>query len=243
MWMGTGEMTEFKMVDDRKPKPVDEPKKIKFGRARKLTQRDYSAYTTIRPDKVEEIKAVWDSPKSRFRNNNERLVYLFRHCTSAEYGYTIREFAQAKFPEKMKDYDGEYLVFKALHQMFRRFRQDELNHEVVLAGLYRKLKNEPVGRWYYWNVIDDDEAMDEVNRFNYKMWLGLTRAQQENQDIIEHSEEIKAELDRHIQEIENRVKEADRKEELKKKQEADRYIDTYKIGRRRGPPDPDQTKL
>ena len=53
----------------------------------------------VRPEKVEEIKAVWDSPK--FKTNAQRLVHLLRHCRRIEYGYTIREFVHAIFPDKM----------------------------------------------------------------------------------------------------------------------------------------------
>lgn len=60
---------------------------------------DYSIYKEIRSEKVEEIRIIWDSPK--FRTNNERLIHLLRHCKNIEYGYTIREFAHARFPEKM----------------------------------------------------------------------------------------------------------------------------------------------
>ena len=70
----------------------------------------------VRPEKVEEIKAVWDSPK--FKTNAQRLVHLLRHCRRIEYGYTIREFAHAIFPDKMdtdpKEDDGwdEIVRFK-----------------------------------------------------------------------------------------------------------------------------------
>ena len=148
-----------KMTDDRKQSTQDTSKR-KIANARKT--KDHTAQKSTRPDKVEEIKAVWDSPN--FKTNNQRLVYLLRHCHNIEYGYTIREFAHARFAEKMtpepKSNDdylwGEHYAFKALHMMFNRFRHDVFNHEVLLASVYKKLEKETVGRWYYYNIIDDD---------------------------------------------------------------------------------------
>lgn len=136
----------FKMNDDRKPdKREKTERKWRYGPVRKL----HSEYRNVRPEKVEEIQAVWDSPI--FKTNNQRLVYLFRHCKNIEYGYTIREFAHARFPKKMifdpKDENkfvnreiNEGYAFRALWMMFNRFRKDIDNHEVMLAALFRKLE-------------------------------------------------------------------------------------------------------
>ena len=157
-------MNDFKIFDERKPRPMPTPDKpIKNGKVRKI--RDYSAYKTVRPDKIEEIKAVWHSPK--FRDDNSRLVYLFRHCTSPEFGYTAREFATVKFPEKMAEdagYGMDQYAISLIHQMFIRFRHNFNNHEILLHPMLKKINGDTIYRYYYYNIIYDEEAVREINR-------------------------------------------------------------------------------
>ena len=143
----------------------------------------------VRPEKVEEIKAVWDSPK--FKTNAQRLVHLLRHCRRIEYGYTIREFAHAIFPDKMdtdpKEDDGwdEYFALKNTHQIFRRFRKDIQNHEIVLfAGLVKG-----TGTWCYYNMADDENGWKEVKLREAKIALGYDRALARIEEISKMSDE------------------------------------------------------
>ena len=142
-----------------------------------------------RPEKVEEIKAVWDSPK--FKTNAQRLVYLMRHCRRVEYGYTIREFSHAIFPDKMttdpQEDDGwdEYYALKNIRQIFRRFRKDIQNHEVILfAGLVKSTST-----WYYYNMADDKEGWKEVELREAKIALGYDRALARIEEISKMSDE------------------------------------------------------
>jgi hypothetical protein len=141
----------------------------------------------VRPEKVEEIKAVWDSPN--FKTNAQRLIHLLRHCKKIEYGYTIREFACGIFPEKMTAPDAEshekYLAFYAIYQMFRRFRRDATNHEIVpFAGLVKG-----TGCWYYYNMIEDEKGYKEVQLRYARMDLGYDRALARIKDISEMPDE------------------------------------------------------
>lgn len=51
-------------------------------------------------DKVEEIEAVWDSPK--FKTNNQRLVHLMRHCKKSnmatQYENLLMLYSRRKCP-------------------------------------------------------------------------------------------------------------------------------------------------
>jgi hypothetical protein len=152
----------------------------------------WEAQKETRPEKVEEIKAVWDSPN--FKTNAQRLVYLLRHCKSAEYGYTTREFAHGIFPESMNidiHIDGgwgEYNAKRAVHQMFRRFRHDVTNHEIILLSRFVKLKD-GIGRWYHYNMKEDPEGFREYELIAAKRSLGIKKAIDRTEDIFEMSEE------------------------------------------------------
>ncbi len=209
-------------VDNRKiSKPVKK-KEIKYGKMRRglgmkflSGQMKFRAQQKeIRPEKVEEIEAIWQSPK--FKTHNQRLIYLLRHCTIIEpqYGYTIREFAHAIHPQKMDpkstgEYDDEYYAFKAIRQMFRRFSQDIENHEVLLAAV---LAN-GTGKWYYYNIIDNEQAIKDHKNRQDRMSLGIERAIQENQDIAKHSEEIERDLKASFDEIERKARACHKKKE------------------------------
>lgn len=170
----------------------------------------------VRPEKVEEIKAVWDSPK--FKTNAQRLVRLIRDCKKVEYGYTIREFASAIFPDKMatnpKDDGGwgEYHALKNIHHMFRRFRKDIKNHEIVLfAGLVKG-----TGTWYYYNMADDEEGWKEVKLREAKIALGYDRAIARIEELSKMTHEDRELLEkRTTEEIIRRV--AERQEKKKNK--------------------------
>ena len=143
----------------------------------------------VRPEKVEEIKAVWDSPK--FKTNAQRLVHLLRHCRRIEYGYTIREFAHSIFPDKMAtdpQEDGgwdEYYALSNIRQIFRRFRKDIQNHEIILfAGLVKSTNT-----WYYYNMADDKEGWKEVELREAKIALGYDRAISRIEEISKMSDE------------------------------------------------------
>lgn len=223
-------MNDFKIFDDRTPKPKPNAP-IKYGKVRKIRKvKDYSKYYDTRPEKVEEIKEVWSSPK--FRDDNSRLVYLFRHCTSPEFGYTAREFAIAKFPEKMAkdaEFGTEDYAIKLIHEMFRRFRNHVDNHEVMLYPMLKKLKGDTIYRYYYYNVIDDEDAQKEVHRRYARNSLGLTRSIQELEDIAERGEEIRAAQEKRFQEIMARAKEAETKEQKQQQERIQREREQTKI--------------
>ena len=172
----------------------------------------------VRSEKVEEIKAVWDSPK--FKTNAQRLVCLMRHCKKVEYGYTIREFSHAIFPDKMdtdpRDDDGwdEYYALKNIHHMFRRFRKDIQNHEVVLfAGLVKGH-----GTWYYYNMADDEDGWKEVKLREAKIALGYDRALARIEEISKMSDEDRELLTkRTTEEIMRRITERQVKKKKKNK--------------------------
>jgi hypothetical protein len=147
----------------------------------------WTARRKTRPDKIEEIKVIWDSPN--FKTNSQRLVHLMRHCKKIEYGYTIREFAHAIFPEKMtgplSEEHWKYFAFAALHQMFRRFRKDVQNHEIgMFAGLVKG-----TGTWYYYNMIEDEEGWKDVKLRQERIALGYDRALAQIKGISEMSDE------------------------------------------------------
>jgi hypothetical protein len=79
---------------------------------------------------------------------------------------------------------GEGEAFKALHQMFRRFRHNEQLHDIWLNAKFVKSESEGIWRWYYYNMVDDDEAMKEVQRRADRCWLGLERTIQDLQGNI-----------------------------------------------------------
>jgi hypothetical protein len=129
-------------LDNRKKSKPVKKKEIKYGIIRRGFSMNFlsgqmkfrAQQKEIRPEKVEEIKAIWQSPK--FKTHNQRLIYLLRHCTIIEpqYGYTIREFAHAIHPQKIDpkstgEYDSEYYAFMAIRQMFSRFNHDVTNHD------------------------------------------------------------------------------------------------------------------
>ncbi|MGC2430015.1 MAG: hypothetical protein WA393_03150 [Nitrososphaeraceae archaeon] len=220
-------MNDFKTFDGRKPKPKPKPHKpIKYGKVRKI--RDHSKYHGARPEKVQEIKAVWSSPK--FRDDNSRLVYLFRHCTSPEYGYTAREFATAKFPDKMNgDYwEVEYAI-KLVHQIFNRFRHNIDNHEIILHPMLKKLKGDTIYRYHYYNIIDDEEARKEMRRRAALNCLGLTRTIQKLQDLAERGDEIQAAREKRYQEIEKSAEERRMKEQKQQQEKIQREREHTKI--------------
>lgn len=168
----------------------------------------------IRPEKVDEIKSVWQSYK--LKTHNQRLIYLMRHCTIIEpqYGYLKREFAHAIHPQKMDpkstgQYDYEYYAFKSIRQMFRRFSKDVENHQVFLAPVLAK----GTGKWYYYNIIDNDQAIKDHQYRQDRISLGIERAIQDNQDIAEHSEEIEGELKARFDEIERKAQVYHKKKE------------------------------
>jgi hypothetical protein len=160
----------------------------------------------VRPEKVEEIKAIWDS--ASFRTNAQRLVHLLRHCKKIEYGYTIREFVNAVFPEQR----SEYLALKNTHQIFRRFRKDVENHEIVLfAGLVKGTNT-----WYYYNMVNDEEGWKEVKLREAKIALGYERALARIEEISKMSHEDRELLaNRTTEEIMRKV--AKRQEKKKRK--------------------------
>jgi hypothetical protein len=172
----------------------------------------------VRPEKVEEIKAIWDSTK--FKTNSQRLVHLMRHCKKVEYGYTIREFAHAIFPDKMdtdpKEDDGwdEYFALKNTHQIFRRFRKDIQNHEIVLfAGLVKG-----TGTWCYYNMADDENGWKEVKLREAKIALGYDRALARIEEISKMSDEDRELLEKGTtQEIIRRVTQHQEKKKKKNK--------------------------
>lgn len=158
-----------------------------------------------RPDKIEEIKMVWDSPN--FKTHNQRIVYLLRHCKKVEYGYTLREFAHAIYPEKMniklrEDGGwGEYYALKNIRQIFRRFRHDVTNHEVLLISRFLKVNG--IGRWYYYNTIDDEEGFEEHKSRQAKILLGMNKIHNKMLDILEMSHE---ERERKSEELSEKLK-------------------------------------
>jgi len=167
----------------------------------------WKAKKETRPEKIDEIKAVWKSPK--FKTNNRRLVHLFRHCKKVEYGYTIREFVYAIFPEKM-DIDpkqdggwGEYYALKDIRQMLRRFRHDMENHEVLLISRRLRSRN-GVPKWYYYNTIEDEEGFLDSQMRLARITLGLHKIGEKVGDIMEMSEEERL---RKIEETSQMIKE------------------------------------
>ena len=115
------------------------------------------------------------------------LVY----CRRIEYGFTIREFAHAIFPDKMAtdpQEDGgwhEYFALKNTHQIFRRFRKDIQNHEIILfAGLVNSTNT-----WYYYNMADYKEGWKEVELREAKIALGYDRALSRIEEISKMSNE------------------------------------------------------
>ena len=158
------------------------------------------------PDREEEIKAVWDSPK--FDTHNQRLVFLLRHCRNVNYGYTVREFSHGIFP----DHSFENLAVKNVRQIFRRFRKGAKNHQVLL---YSKFVD---GKWYYYNMIEDRAAYKDVELRAMKISLGLERAASKIEGILEMSEEdMKILENRTIEKLESKQEmEMDLKKLLKK---------------------------
>lgn len=201
---------EFRMFDDRKRPDESEckKKKIPIYHARKI--RDpRTLKMPVRDEKVMEIKEIWESPK--FKTHNQRLIYLLKHCTIIEpqYGYTIREFAHAIHPQKMdpnadpmNEYDSEYYAFKALRKMFNRFSHDVTNHEVLLSAVLAK----GTGKWYYYNIIDDEQAIKDHHLRLARMSLGFQRTIQELEHIAEHSEEIEREHKAELEDILRRAR-------------------------------------
>ena len=60
------------------------------------------------------------------------------------------------------------IALKNTHQIFRRFRKDIQNHEIILfAGLVNKI---------YYNMADDKEGWKEVELREAKIALGYDRA-------------------------------------------------------------------
>lgn len=104
------------------------------------------------------------------------MVHLMRHCKRVECGYTLREFAHAIYPEKMNTDPmedggwGPYYALKNIHHMFSRFRKDVENHEILLLPRYVKLNG--IGRWYYYNMIEDKVKFDEYELRQAKILLG-----------------------------------------------------------------------
>jgi hypothetical protein len=139
-----------------------------------------------------------------FRTNNQRLTYLLRHCTSPEYGFTIREFANAIHPDKMssgEDWERD-MAFMAITKMFNRYKKDVLNHEVMLAAIPEK------GIYYHYNIIDDEEAQKQQELRAARVVLGLDRSIQELQHMAEHSEELERQRQQRYDEIMLKVKKA-----------------------------------
>lgn len=152
----------------------------------------WTAQKETRPEKIEEIKAVWDSPK--FKTNNQRLVFLLRHCKNVEYGYTLREFGHAIF----SDHWSGYLALKNIHQMFTRFRKDAENHEVILLSRFMKVKG--IGRWYYYNMIEDEEGFKGYKLRMAKIVLAEEKNLAKMQDILDMSQEERERKEREFEE-------------------------------------------
>ena len=75
-------------------------------------------------------------------------------------------------------------------------------YEVVLSAVLAK----GTGKWYYYNIIDNDEAMKEAIYRQDRIGLGEARSMQELQHIAEHSEEIETQRNERHDEIETYVK-------------------------------------
>jgi hypothetical protein len=73
--------------------------------------------------------------------------------------------------------------------MFRRFRPKEELHDIWLNPKFVKSESEGIWRWYCYNMVNDDEAMKEVQRRADRCWLGLERTIQDLQGISEIPEE------------------------------------------------------
>ena len=74
------------------------------------------------------------------------------------------------------------------------------------SAIYRKLEKESVGRWYYYNLIDDEKAMREVKLRGERCTLRLERAREDLKGIGEMSEEDYAVLQKkHLEEIEAKI--------------------------------------
>ena len=75
-------------------------------------------------------------------------------------------------------------------------------YEVVLSAVLAK----GTGKWYYYNIIDNDEAMKEAIYRQDRIGLGEAGSMQELQHIAEHSEEIETQRNERHDEIETYVK-------------------------------------
>lgn len=67
--------------------------------------------------------------------------------------------------------------------MFKRFNHDVTNHEVILAAVLAK----GTGKWYYCNIIDNEQALKDKKLRAARVVLGGIRRGQELQHIAEHS--------------------------------------------------------
>jgi hypothetical protein len=105
---------------------------------------------------------------------------------------------------------------KSIHQMFRRFRNDITNHEIILYS--RPIREKGIIRWYYYNLIDDKKGWEEVSlRKESKINLGLQKRDEWNRDVMEMSDkerrrriqdaldEMTAENDRRLKRKKNKV--------------------------------------
>ena len=64
------------------------------------------------------------------------------------------------------------IALSNIRQIFRRFRKDIQNHEIILfAGLVKSTNT-----WYYYNMADDKEGWKEVELREAKIALGYDRA-------------------------------------------------------------------
>jgi NADH dehydrogenase/NADH:ubiquinone oxidoreductase subunit G len=136
----------------------------------------------IRPEKIEEIKTVWNNPE--IKTNREKLIHLFNDCKKVEQGYTIKEFANAIFPENMiasqteEESDRDKQITKYIERMLTSFSQDMINHRIALTSKYVE------GVYVYYNAVEDTKARHDLVK-GAKMHLGMEKKINQSFDTFE----------------------------------------------------------
>ena len=99
----------------------------------------------------------------------------------------------------------------------------------MLHPMLKKGKGDTIYRYYYCNIIDDEEARKELERRAALTCLGLTRRKQELEDLAERGDEIRAEQEKRLQEIEKHAEERLRKEQKQQQEKIQRAREQAKI--------------
>ncbi len=134
----------------------------------------------VRPEKIEEIRSVWNNPE--FKTNRDKLIHLFNDCKKVEQGYTVREFANAIFPEKMSQMEEETnrdkQITKYIERMLTSFSQDMINHRIALTSKYVE------GVYVYYNAVEDSAARHDLVK-GAKTHLGIEKKINQSFDAFE----------------------------------------------------------